>query len=163
MSAAIHAVRPRLAALAAANLAAAALAIWPWLQESAGPVRATAASSLQDAPAIAALPPLAEFSATTERPLFAPSRRPSPGAAPPGASAIESRYRLQGLVIAGNSRRALVAEIASGRRFEVGEGEAIEGWIVRRIERNAITLASPSGEATLTLRGTGGAAPSPRP
>jgi hypothetical protein len=151
MTGALSAMHPRMVALAAANLLVAALAIWPWVPESAHTLRLPAARSVADAPTLASLPPFTEFATTSERPLFSPSRRP-PAAEQRGTSALEGRYRLQGLVITGSARRALVAEIAGGRRFEVGEGEAIEGWVVKRIERDAVVFASPSGEATLTLR-----------
>lgn len=163
MTFALPAIRHRSFALAGANLLAAALAIWPWVPESARPTPVPNAWKVADAPALASLPPFAEFAATIERPLFSPSRRPAAAAVPHGAGAIESRYRLQGLVIAGNARRALIAEVAGGRSFEIGEGEAIEGWVVKRIERNAVVFAAPSGEATLTLRNASGAGPPAKP
>ena len=148
-----------LLASAAAFLAAAA--IWPWLP-SATASRPTAetARPAADSGAIAGLPPLASFAATVERPLFSPSRRPATAdrQAPPGTN-IEIRYRLQGLVTAGHERRALLKEAAGQRRLEVGEGDAVEGWIVKRIEQDRLVLSSSTGEATLTLGRAGAATP----
>jgi hypothetical protein len=142
------------AALVAANAAVLFLALWPFLPDRASPARVPApAARGDDRPALARLAPFAAYAATVERPLFSPSRRPPAGAAVAGpGSGIASRYRLQGLVIAGAARRALIVQSAGNRRFEVGEGDAIEGWVVRRIEQNTVVLASPAGEATLTLR-----------
>ena len=147
------ALRPRAAALAAANLLVAALVLWPWLSDGARSLQRPAgrAVAVADAPLLPSLPPYSEFAVTSERPLFSPSRRP-PTAEQHGTSALEERYRLLGLVITGNAKRALIGEIAGGRRLEVGEGDTIEGWAVKRIERDAVVFASPAGEATLTLR-----------
>jgi hypothetical protein len=163
MTRTLPAMHGRTLALAAANLVVAAIAVWPWLPDRAQSARISAAPSVAARPMLASLPPLAAFTATSERPLFSPSRRPPAAAAPRGTSALDGRYRLLGLVIAGTARRALVAEIAGGRKFEIGEGEAIEGWVVKRIDRDAVLLASPSGEATLTLRNAAGAAPATKP
>jgi hypothetical protein len=62
---------------------------------------------------------------------------------------------LQGLITAGQEKRALIADAASSRRLEVGEGDSVEGWIVKRIEQDRLVLSSPAGEAILTLRRTG--------
>jgi type II secretory pathway component PulC len=67
---------------------------------------------------------------------------------------IDGRYRLLGLVIAGSARHALIAPIAGGRTLELGEGEAVDGWTVTRIERDRVVLSSPAGEATLGLTGS---------
>jgi len=139
----------------------AALAIWPWLP-SATALRpgAGAAGPAAGTGTIAALPPLANFAATIERPLFSPSRRPAAADRPaPAGTSIEIRYRLQGLVTAGHERRALLKEAAGQHRLEVGEGDMVEGWTVKRIEQDRLVLSSPSGEATLTLGQAGAGAP----
>ncbi len=161
MSLARATLRPSVAALVTANLAAMLLAVWPWLPRGAHPGRPAPAPRRPEAPVLASLPPLAAFSETTARPLFTPTRRPAPTAQRPGPVAIESRYRLQGLVIAGTARRALVAEFAGGRRFEVGEGDTIDGWTVARISPDAITFASPLGETTLKIIGAAAAVAAP--
>ena len=145
--------------LAAALIAA--LAIWLWLPENIASRRSPEAPSpAADWGVIASLPPLASFAATIERPLFSPSRRPAAMAptALPGAT-IEIHYRLQGLITTGRERRALLKEAASQRKIEVGEGDVIEGWIVKQIEQDHLVLSSPVGEATLTLGRTGAASP----
>ena len=144
-------VRSRPAALTALNIVVAAIVVWPWLPEGTRAPQRAAAPAAAEAPLPATLPPIGEFAAITARPLFSPSRRP-PVVAQPATSALEERYRLLGLVIAGSARRALIGEVAGARRFEIGEGDAIDGWVARRIEPDAVLFASPAGEATLTLR-----------
>lgn len=140
--------------LVVANLVVAALAVWPWLPERAHSQRVSAVpGTASDVAAVATLPSLASLTATVERPLFAPSRRAPPtGAAPLINAGIESRYRLRGLAIAGAARRALVAEIASGRTIQVGVGDSLDGWTVTRIEQDRVILSSSMGEATLGLK-----------
>ena len=111
-----------------------ALAIWPWLAPTAAPRRSADLDTPAPSAAIAALPPLATFAGVFERPLFSPSRRP-PAEAKASAlgPGIAERYRLIGLVAAGATRRALLAE--GKRRFEIAEGSALDGWTIARIER----------------------------
>jgi hypothetical protein len=153
----------RTLALAAANLLAAVVVLLPWLPERAHRMRIAEGPAAVEAPDLAILPALASFAATMERPLFSPSRRPPTAPAPSGAGPLAARYRLQGLVIAGHARRALIADVGGTRRFELGEGDAIEGWVVKRIDRDAVVFASPAGEATLTLSHAAGAAPPAKP
>ena len=140
--------------LALANGAAALLALRPRLAPPAAvanpPVAAANAASAAPA-ALPSLAPRAEFAAITERPLFSPSRRPDATAAVVG---IASRYRLLGTVVANEKGRALVAPVSGGRAIELGEGDALDGWTVRRVEHDRVLFASPAGEATLAVSQT---------
>ena len=158
--------RPRLNhVLAGAGILLSMLAIWPWVAPLAAPGRAAAvADTPPPVPAIADLPPLATFRAVFERPLFSPSRRPpADGKAPVLGIGIAERYRLLGLLTAGQARRALLAE--GTRRFEVAEGAALDGWTVARIEQDRVVLSSPGGETELRLHraGRNGVDPSAKP
>jgi hypothetical protein len=158
--------RPRLNhVLAGAGILLSMLAIWPWVAPLAAPGRATAAADTPPPPpAIADLPPLATFRAVFERPLFSPSRRPpTDGTTPVLGTGIAERYRLLGLLTAGQARRALLAE--GTRRFEVAEGAALDSWTVTRIEQDRVVLSSPSGETELRLHraGRNGVDPSAKP
>ena len=136
--------------LAGAAVLLAGLAIWPWVApvEASGRLAETTDTPV---PAIADLPPLATFRAVFERPLFSPSRRPPPdGKAPGPGIGVAERYRLLGLVTAGEARRALLAE--GTRRFEIAEGAALDGWIVARIEQDRVVLSSPRGKTELRLQ-----------
>ena len=59
----------------------------------------------------------------------------------------------------GRERRALISEIAAPRRFRLGEGDSLAGWVVRRIEPDRVVLASPAGEAVLRLHAATETAP----
>ena len=142
--------RPFAWPLAVANLMLLAAAAWPWLQHAAPPVRIAASRGAAEA-RLAPLPPLAEFAATVERPLFSPTRRPAPGAA--AGVAGGGRFRLQGVMIAGSARRALIADSTGGKTVDVAEGDSFEGYKVARIERDRVILSAPSGETVLELGG----------
>ncbi len=76
----------------------------------------------------------------------------------------DGRYRLQGLVIAGTTRHALIAEIASGRSVELGEGRGdrrLDGEADRRWM--AWFSPRPPATATLTLGTTGALPPTAKP
>jgi hypothetical protein len=137
-------------ALAGGALCCAVLAVWPWLAPPIPATRAVAArSAAPTAPAMAGLPPLTNFAATVERPLFSPSRRPA-ASAPAAAPGTESRYRLLGIVASGTKKTAFVADNA--RRAELGVGDTLDGWTVKEIRQDRVTLASPTGEMVLKLK-----------
>jgi hypothetical protein len=127
-----------------------ALAAWPWLPQSTV-LRAPTASPEVAAPSHALdLPPLADFAAVVDRPLFTPSRRPSASDKRALGAGLGGRYRLLGLVTAGERRRALLAD--GSRVVEMKEGDTVEGWRIKRIEQDRLVLSSGAGEAVLTLR-----------
>jgi hypothetical protein len=138
-------------ALGAAAIVFALLAAWPWIVPPLPATRPPAASP-PSAPAanLATLPPLASFSAIVERPLFVSSRRPPPGSGSTQGAAIENRYRLLGIVATGPRKKAFIADGA--RRIEIAEGDRLDGWNVTEIGQDRVRLASPSGEAALTLK-----------
>jgi hypothetical protein len=136
-------------ALTAVAALLAGAAAWPWLAEPAAASDVMAAAPEAGATAIVPLPPLVDFAAIVDRPLFAPSRRPNP---PDGTLAAAGlRYRLIGIVAAGKDRHALLADPSGPRRIEIGEGAALDGWTVEQIEQDRVILSGPSGAAALTL------------
>jgi general secretion pathway protein N len=134
-----------------------ALAAWPWLPQ--GPAaQAPAAAAQNPLPGAALdLPPLASFAAIADRPLFTPSRRPNAAVKGLASAAFVARYRLLGLVTTGERRIALLAD--GSRIVEMKEGDALEGWSIKRIEPDRLVLSSAVGEAVLTLRQAAAAAP----
>ena len=146
--------------LGGAAAACAAIAAWPWLSPPVPATRPlTAASVSAPAPALAALPPLTNFSAIVERPLFSPSRRPPPGAATAGPS-VASHYRLLGVVATGAKRRAFLSD--GTRHVDVAEGERLDDWTVKQIGTDSVLLSSSEGEAVLKLK-PAAAEPSAKP
>jgi hypothetical protein len=148
-------------ALSAAALFLSAFALWPWLVPPIPETRPLAVPS--PAPAAAAavpLPPLASFAATVERPLFSPSRRPAPAAVTAASPAGENRYRLIGIVANGPKKAAFVADNA--RRIEIVAGDTLDGWTVKEISQDRVTLISPAGEWILRLKPTATAPAKPQ-
>ena len=138
-------------ALGAAAVAFAVLAAWPWLSPPVPAVRPLAAPPAgSPAPRLATLPPLAHYAAIVERPLFSPSRRAPAGAAAAPVASAENRYRLLGVVASGRKKKAFVADGA--RRFDIAEGDALDGWTVRKIGADNVVLTSPTGETVLKLK-----------
>ncbi len=141
--------------LVIATAAMALLALYPWVLSRGAPAAPPLAQG-EALPRLASLPPYADFAAIAARPLFAPTRRPDAAHA---ASGIAARYRLQGIVIAGTARHALLAPVAGGPAIELAEGGSVEGWTLRKIEDGRVLMASPTqGDATLTI-----ASPAPTP
>ncbi len=136
-------------ALGATAAVFAALAVWPWLSPPVPTVRPPAApEASKPAPGIMTLPPLAHYAAIVERPLFSPSRRPPSVAA--AAPSADGRYRLLGVVASGNRKRAFVAD--GSRRLDIAEGDAVDGWTVKKIGADNVVLTSSTGDTVLKLK-----------
>jgi hypothetical protein len=131
------------------------LTVWPWLP-SRGPDRARSEVAAAPAQTVPPLAPLSQFTATIQRPLFSPSRRPATVAVPAGpvTTSIETRYRLAGVVITGAVQLAMVTD--GTRRIELGVGDKLEGWTVSHIEQSRLILHSSSGDAVLTVKPAAG-------
>jgi len=128
-------------------------AIWPWLPSTHTMSQATPAATVAERVTAPALPALAAFSDTVERPLFWPARRRISAAGPvAGATLLEQRYRLLGIVAIGEVRRAVLDDISGHRTVELAEHAALDGWTLTRIEADSVTFEGPSGTTTLALR-----------
>jgi hypothetical protein len=149
-------------ALGGTAIFCALLAAWPWMVPPSLPTTEPRAAPSAGflAPAFAALPPLASFSATVERPLFTPSRRPPAGAETAAGPSIESRYRLLGVVTTGPTKKAFAVD--GTRHVEITEGNTLDGWSVKEIRSDRVLLTSPAGEAVLKLKPTAPEAPKPQ-
>ncbi len=99
---------------------------------------------------------------TLARPLFAPSRRPSPPAAAAAMAAPPPAAlpRLAGVMVLGGVRRAILAP-ASGRAVMVEQGGHVGDLLVQAIGSDAVTVQGPRGTQVLHLAflpGSAGAA-----
>lgn len=122
-----------------------AVALVPWLVPAHRLVDARLPATARgetSAPPPLALQPIEAYAATVERPLFTATRR----AAPPGmapaertAGLILGRYRLTGVIVTPGKRSILLAS-ANNRTQTVVQGEAIDGWTLRSVERDRIVL-----------------------
>jgi hypothetical protein len=108
--------------------------------------------------------PLQQLSATRQRPLFAPSRRPPPPVVayqlasappppPPKPSEPEKpRLSLVGTIAGEAEGIGVFQDLASSGsvlRLKMGEGH--DGWVLRAVQRREVTLQKGSHTAVLTL------------
>jgi hypothetical protein len=133
--------------------------IWPALIASfviAGPT----AVSAQETPENFSLPPLEDFSAIVDRPLFSPDRRPpaetsqagEPAVAAEGSSSGERQIVLAGTATDQSERAvAILHEVSQGVQFRVWVGDEIAGWTVKAIRPRALVLGTATQEVTVTL------------
>jgi hypothetical protein len=87
----------------------------------------------------------------TARPLFTPTRRPAPAAAPP-STYTPGQFMLQGVIVVGDARTAMLREKSNGRIHRVEAGREINGIKVSQIDREAVTLTQGSDREVLTLQ-----------
>jgi hypothetical protein len=125
-----------------------------------------AAAAEQQAPSSAVLPnPVAaqsldRLSATLERPLFSPSRRPPAPpppqpvvqtAAPPAPPPSPPNLVLLGVVMDGESAHAIVRNGTDKKIERAQIGDDIDGWKVSQIEGRKVVLSLDGRLATFTL------------
>jgi len=105
-----------------------------------------------------------KLSATRERPLFTPSRRPPtpviaaapapPAASPPPGKPPEPERPpliLVGTIIGDNERIAIFVNQLSNETKRVREGEQESGWVVRSVELRTAVLERNHRSVTLDL------------
>ena len=101
--------------------------------------------------------PLDILSATRDRPLFAPSRRPPPPPSAPVVRAIEAAPAappgvvLLGIVTEANGARALVRTAASDKVVRAQLGDEIGGWRVTEIEARRLVLSNDDRSVSFSL------------
>ena len=109
------------------------------------------------APEAKLLPPLAQVSPeqaypeTTARPLFVPTRRAAPVETASKATFEKGQYTLQGVIVVGDQRTALLKEKTTGRVHRVDKGKDVNGIVVENIEPTKVTLALGGERETLNL------------
>jgi hypothetical protein len=153
---------------------------WPALAVLLAGVIWSACAGATDAPAGAGAQPdaalanplaahsIAEFTATRERPLFSPTRRPPPPpvvaevprpVAPqsPASPPSPPSMALFGTVIGLNGARALIRSGDAGKIVEVGAGDAVGGWTVNQIDKRHLVLSLGERLATFELFSNQGA------
>ncbi|HYH17545.1 MAG TPA: hypothetical protein VD995_02905 [Azospirillum sp.] len=114
------------------------------------------------------LPPLGAFTATVERPLFTPGRRPPPPAvtAPVGAfdanglpvadppPAPPRRLRLVGVASDTQGRAVAVLRAdGGGGDVRVLAGGRVEGWLVQQVGDGGMVLAAGTRRVAVPLAG----------
>ena len=98
---------------------------------------------------------LDELSATRDRPLFVPSRRPPPpvsvvqSAPPPLGPPDPPNLTLIAIILDGH-QRAIVQE-GTGPISRLQTGDNIDGWRIARIEKQRIEIAHDSRTVSITM------------
>jgi hypothetical protein len=102
--------------------------------------------------------PLDRLSATRERPLFSPTRRPPPVPVPivhepepPPPPPPPPDVALFGIVMDGDEARAIVRTSPAANVVRVRIGDDIGGWKVAQIEGRRLVLALDGRVATFTM------------
>jgi hypothetical protein len=97
---------------------------------------------------------LSDFDEVVRRPVFAASRRPfvqsAPAAGQPAAVVPPPDLRLIGVAINPGKKQALLRTAQQPRGRWVGEGDSIDGWVLRSVRADAAVVAS--GPQTHELR-----------
>jgi general secretion pathway protein N len=119
-------------------------------QNQASPVPAAAVTPTTTSGAAAfTLPPLQRFAIVTERPLFAPDRRPPQHT--DATAGAWSAFVLAGIIISPQSREALVLHGKPQTIAHVQEGQALEGWTVTSIYPDRVVFGDGLNEHELRL------------
>lgn len=104
-------------------------------------------------PPVAPIVPEQAYAQVTERPLFTPTRRPAPpepvGSKQPAFN--RGQFVLQGVIVVGEGRTALLREVTSGRIHRVERGREVNGIRVEKIESTEVTLAQGGERETVAL------------
>jgi type II secretory pathway component PulC len=102
--------------------------------------------------------PLERLSATRERPLFSPTRRPPPppppvvhAPEPPPPPPPPPDVALLGIVMDGDEARAVIRTSPAAKVMRVGIGDDIGGWTVRQIEEQHLVLSLDDRIETVTM------------
>jgi hypothetical protein len=103
-------------------------------------------------PSLVAVGPEQAYPETVARPLFIPTRRPAPDAPPVAATALQKgQFVLQGTIVVGENRVAMLREKSSGKVVRVEQGKEFNGMKVVSIEKEAVTLGVGADEEKLVL------------
>ncbi len=98
------------------------------------------------------MPPMRQFDAILQRPLFSQSRRPTAEVeATPTVVSGNLRLSLLGITIASNEKFALVLPEGGGDTLRLREGQDYQGWLLSVIESNTIVFTREGAEERLEL------------
>jgi hypothetical protein len=97
-----------------------------------------------------ALPPLQDFAAVTERPLFSEDRQPSPDGDGQSIGPLSS-VQVAGIIISPDARVAVVSLGNPPVFVHLREGQDVDGWVVRSIEPNHVVFRNGAEVRELQL------------
>ena len=149
---------PFLIVLAVAGALLAALVAWEVVARVGAGAPLASRTVLRAAPFEAKLlPPPAVVQAEQQypefaaRPLWTPTRRPAPAAAAP-STYTPGQYVLQGVIVAGNTRTAMLKEKANGKLHRVEAGKQLNGITVAEISPESVTLTQGADREVVPLQ-----------
>ncbi|MEO7741779.1 MAG: hypothetical protein ABIR98_02435 [Usitatibacter sp.] len=142
-----------LAALAALLVVALALEVTLGGRETAdAPPRRTVPAEAKLLPPLAPVVPEQAYAETAARPLFVPTRRPAPEVATAAAPAFQrGQFTLQGVIVIGGDRTAMLREKANGRIHRVEAGKEVNGVKVLKIDPATVTIGMGDEREDLSL------------
>ena len=114
--------------------------------------------------------PIESLSATRDRPLFTPSRRPPdqpvalappPPSAPPAAVAPRPQLVLMGTVVSTAGSIGIFTDQASGQIVRLKVGDAHGGWTLRGVGPRDVVMHGGADTVTLALPAPGKGGPQP--
>jgi len=129
---------------------------------AARPVAAAAAAPEPAGNPLWALP-LKQLSTTRERPIFSPSRRPPPVAAPAYVAPVVARPKpkpteperpavaLLGTILSDGEALGVFIEPATRNIIRLRVGEDHQGWVLRSVKGREVTLVKDREETVLEL------------
>jgi len=105
--------------------------------------------------------PLKQLSATRDRPIFSPSRRPPPAAEPVAALASppvqapkqpeRPQLSLIGTIVSGDDSFAIFVDQTTKAPLRIRIGANYQGWMLRQIEARSVTLQKGQEIAMLSF------------
>jgi hypothetical protein len=103
------------------------------------------------------LPPLSQFQAIVERPLFLQSRRPIPGATTETSPTVSketrlNQYSLTAVVIVPDKRLALLRSTTDKKIHKIEEGQDLQGWKLKEIKDDSVLFQQVSESQELRLQ-----------
>ncbi len=120
--------------------------------DGSAPAKASAAPEAKLLPPVIAQAAEQAYPETAARPLFTPTRRLAPVEPSGGKPAFaRGQFVLQGVIVVGDQRTALLREKASGRIHRVDRGKDLNGILVESIEPTEVTLASGGERERIAL------------
>jgi len=103
-------------------------------------------------PPVALQSPEQAYPEMAARPLFTPTRRPAPVEPAQGKQNFaRGQYILQGVIVVGDQRTALLKEKSTGKIHRVDKGQSVEGITLERVDPTEVVLASGGEREKLAL------------
>ena len=140
------------------------VALVPWLFDpadylAAGPGAQTTVE-LAEAPMTPRFdpPPIEQFAAIVERPIFTATRRTArrqpvaPSAPASSGGLFLGRYQVVGVVVAPGNRLVLLKRPGGADTIRLKEGEEIDGWTLVNVTRDDVVLESGGRREKIEIR-----------